>query len=228
MNARENREGLVTNAMRLAATDLRDRMKTRCKSILRHSRVFLAVAVAALGCGCKSVQECSLTCKLWENDQRSYCEPLPDPELALFDAAAKNDVLVQYSAISDRHDDVLRRSYFMEANRARVLAGKPPHFFHRKPHDDWEAIPVNGQTPSSARLVSTNAYATAKGKDFTLYRRERQPEYCQLPDYRDDHNTLQQVALTPLSFAGDVVIFGSVVGFVFGYEYLQSGGFNPR
>lgn len=203
-------------------------MKTRCKNILSRSQVFLAVAVAALGCGCKSVQERSLTYKLWENGVRSYCEPLPDPELALFDAASKNDVLVQYSAVSDRHDGVLRRSYFLEANRARVLAGKSPHFFHRKPHENWAAIPVNGQTPSSTRSVSTNAYATANGKDFTLYREGRPPEPCQLPDYRNDHNTLQRVALAPLAFAGDVVIFGSVIGFVSGYEYLQGGGPNPR
>jgi hypothetical protein len=202
-------------------------MKTRYKKISRLSQVFLAVMLAALGCGCKSVQDCSLTCKLWENDQRSYCEPLSDPELALFDAASKNDVLVQYSAISDRHDGVLRRSYFLEANRARILVGKSPHFFHGKPHDDWQAIPVNGKTPPAACSVSTNAYATANGKDFTLYWQNRPPEYCQLPDYRDDHNTLQQVALTPLAFAGDVVIFGSVISFVAGYEYLQSGGPNP-
>lgn len=181
---------------------------------------------AVPGCGCESVWECSLTCKLWENDQRSYCEPLPDPELALFDATSQNDVLVQYSASSDRRDDVLRRSYFLEANRARVLAEKPPHFFHRKPHDDWKAIPVNGQTPSSARCVSTNARATANGKDFIVYRQGRPPEQCKLPDYRDDHNTLRQAALTPLAFTGDIVIFGSVIGFVAGYEYLQGGGPN--
>ena len=203
-------------------------MKTRCKNILRRCQVFLAVAVAALGCGCKSVQECSLTCKLWQNDQRSYCEPLPDPELALFDAASKNDVLVQYSAVSDLHDGVLRRSYFLEANRARILAGKSPHFFHGKPHENWEAIPVNGKRPLVGYSVSTNAYAAAKGKDFTLYRHGQPPESFQLPDYRDDHNALQQVALTPLAVIGDVVIFGSVVGFVAGYEYLQGGGPNPR
>jgi hypothetical protein len=201
-------------------------MKTRCKSILRHSRVFLTVVLAALGCGCKSVQECSLTCKLWENEVRSYCEPLPNPELVLFDAASQNDVLVQYSATSDRHDGVLRRSYFLEANRARVLADKSPHFFHGKLHESWKAIPVNGQTPSFARSVTAYAYATAEGKDFTLYRQSRPPEPCQLPDYRDDHNTLKRAALTPLAFAGDVVIFGSVIGFVAGYEYLQGGGPN--
>jgi len=199
-------------------------MKPKTENFSRCCQALLVAALAGLGSGCETLKDYTLMGKLWENDQRSYCEPLPDPELALFDATTAGDVLVQYNASSDRYDGVLRLSYFLEANRARVPAGEPPHFYHGKPRDDWKAIPVNGQTPSSTRSVSTNTYATAKGIYFTLHRQGRPPETCQLPDYRDDHNVLKRSLLTPLALTGDIAIFGTVIGFIAGYEYLQGGG----
>jgi len=181
----------------------------------------LLVALAAVACGCQSVRECSLTGRLWEHGTRSFCQPLANPNLALFDA--KTDVLVQYSAISDRHDGVLRRSYFLDANRDRINAGKAPHFYHWKPHRDWASIPVNARPSEDANILY---FAMAGGKSFTMFRPERPPEVCQLPEFCDDWEPWPRVALTPLAVTGDVLIFSAVVGFVSGYEYLQGGGPN--
>ena len=199
-------------------------MKTEARIFSRCLPGLLAGALMGLVCGCETARDYSLTCKLWDNEVRSYCEPLANPDLALFDVASRKDVLVQYSAISDRQNGVRRRSYFLEANRARIQAGKSPHFVRRKPRADWPVVPVNGQTALAAGFVSTNIYAQASGKILTLYRQNQLPETHQLPDYRDDHQVLMRTALTPFAFAGDVIVAGTVVGLVAGYCYLQSGG----
>lgn len=184
----------------------------------------LAGVLVGLVCGCETVRDCSLTCKLWDGEVRSYCEPLADPALALYDAASKNDVLVQYNAVSDRLEGVRRRSYFLEANRARIQAGKAPHFVHRKPRANWPAIPVNGRPALVGGAIATNMYAQVSGRSFTLYRQDQLPETCPLPDYRDDHQLLMRAALTPFAVTGDAIMAGTVIGVFAGYCYLQSGG----
>lgn len=190
----------------------------------------LVFGLAGLTGGCEAFKQCSLTYRLWDNGERSFCEPLASPDLVLFEVKSKHDVLVQYSAISDRYDGVLRRSYFLQANQAKIHAGKPPHFVHLKPERDWSAIQINNQLAPTNYLVLTNATASVRGKTFTLYRSGQAPEDFQLPDYRDDHDVWWRAALTPLAVTGDAVIVGSVIGFVAGYCYLQSGapGINGR
>ena len=201
-----------------------DILKTESHLFSKCLPIFLAATLTGLGCGCETAKDYSLTYKVWDNDERSYCEPLANPDLTLFEVESKHDVLVQYTAISDRHDGTLRRSYFLKASGARIAAGKSPHFVRVKPGRDWKAIPINGRPPLANYSVSTNIYAKATGKFFTLYRQGRQSGRHQLPDYRDDHGAWERAALTPFAATGDVVMLGAVVGFVAGYEYLQSGG----
>jgi hypothetical protein len=184
----------------------------------------LAGVLVALVCGCETVRDYSLTCRLWDGEVRSYCEPLSNPDLALYDAASKKDVLVQYNSISDRQEGIRRRAYFLEANRARIQAGKAPHFVHRKPRPGWPAIPVSGQPAPVGDSVSTNIHARMSGKSFTLYRQDQLPETCPLPDYRDDHQVLMRAALTPFAVTGDAIMAGTVVGLVAAYCYVASGG----
>ena len=198
-------------------------MKGKPHIFLKFLNVVLAALLAGWGGGCETAKEYSLTYKVWDNDVRSFCEPLANPDLALFEVPSKQDVLVQYTAYSDRHDGTLRLSYFLKASSARIAAGKPPVFVRVKRDAYWKAIPVNDQPGLSANSVSTNIYAKATGNYFTLYRQGQWPQMYQLPDYRDDCGAWERAALTPLAVTGDAVIVGSVLGVIVGYMYCASG-----
>jgi len=182
----------------------------------RGLHVLLAVLLAGAGGGCETTKKASLTYKLWDKDVRSYCQPVANPELTLYEAAPSRDVLVEYNALSDRDDQIKRLAYFLEANQTRIAAGKAPHFVDPKLSRTLVVIPNE---------VSTNTYAIlgTNGWTFTLYRPGREPEICNLPTYRDDHNTAGRVALTPLAVAGDATIVGVVAAVIMGYAYAQDG-----
>jgi hypothetical protein len=179
--------------------------------------VLLAVLLAGAGGGCETAKKASFTYKLWDKDVRSYCQPVANPELALYMAKSPPDVLVEYNALSDRNDQIKRLAYFLEANQTRIAAGKAPYFVDPKLSRNLVAIP---------HQVSTNTYAVlgTNGWAFTLYRPGGELEVCNLPTYRDDHNTAGRVALTPLAVAGDATIIGVVAAVFMGYAYAQSGG----
>lgn len=185
-----------------------------CGSAQKFLSLLLAALVAGLGSGCESVKQCSLTYKLWDNGVRSYCEPVADPELALFEAPSKPDILVQYTAISDRHDGVRRLAYFLEANQRRIVAGRAPHFVNPKRCLNLQPIPKG---------ASNNCYfiAGGNGQTFTLYRQGREPQCFNLPDYRDDHNAATRAALTPLAVTGDAVLVGAVAAVIAAYALAE-------
>jgi hypothetical protein len=179
--------------------------------------VVLAVLLAGLGGGCETAKNASFTYKLWDKDVRSYCQPAANPELALYEANPPRDVLVEYSALSDREDQIKRLAYFLDASQKRIAAGNAPQFVDPKLSRKLTAIP---------KQVSTNTYALigTNGWTFTMYRPGREPQVCNLPTYRDDHNTAGRVALTPLAVAGDATIIGVVAAVFMGYAYAQDGG----
>ena len=73
-----------------------------------------------LSAGCTTVQEYSLTYKLWNNPQlRRFAEPAPDPHLALFAGPPNNDALVQYDEIREQDDVVGARGASLRLSRMR-------------------------------------------------------------------------------------------------------------
>src|ERR1019366_8950232 len=130
-------------------------MKGKGTSVSKMLSVLLAALLAGMGGGCQTAKDCSLTCKLWSNDRlRSFCEPAPDPNLALFDAESRRDVLVEYVSLSGKRNDIQRRAYFLGPNRAKIAARKKPQFINPKLADGLNPIPVLGPEP-----VGTNAPA---------------------------------------------------------------------
>ena len=64
----------------------------------------LASSLLLLATGCQTVENYSLTYRVWDND--SWCkfnEPMPNPNLALFEATNHAYVLVEYDAFSEKH-----------------------------------------------------------------------------------------------------------------------------
>ncbi len=172
--------------------------------------------LAALGGGCQAVEDNSLTYRLWDKGNISFCQPAPKPELALFDAPGQKDILVEYNALSDSHVQVTRLAYFMQAGEARIQRGKAPHFIKPGPLGDFRPI---------ASQAATNDYFLAgkDGKSFTLFRQNQPPEQHNLPFYQDDHWSVTRVALTPLAVTGDAVIVGACAGVMAVWMLCQNG-----
>ena len=170
--------------------------------------------MAALGSGCQSAGNGPLTCRLWDNGARSYCEPVANPGLTLSEVPSQKDILVEYNAISDQHDGIRRLAYYLEANQKRVEAGKAPHFVNPKRCHDLTAIPNS---------ISTNCYVltSTNGQTFTLYRQGNEPESFKLPIYRDDHNTLVRAGLTPFAVVGDAAVVGTCAAVFVAYAYAN-------
>jgi hypothetical protein len=184
------------------------------RSIKKSLVILFASALAALGSGCESANNGPLTCRLWDNGVRSYCEPVANPDLTLSEVPSKKDILVEYNAYSDQHEGVRRLAYYLEASQKRIEAGKAPHFINPKRYHDLTAIPNS---------VSTNCYVltSTNGQAFTLYRQEGEPEFFKLPDYRDDHNTLVRAALTPFAVVGDATVISTCAAVFLAYAYAN-------
>jgi len=176
--------------------------------------MLLAGLMAGWGSGCESVKDGPLTYRLWNNGARSYCEPVVNPDLTLSEAPSKRDILVEYNAISDQHDGGRRLAYLLEANQERIARGKAPHFVNPEKFQHRTAIP---------NFVSTNCYAVlgTNGQTFTLYRQGHEPESFNLPDYRDDHNTLVHAVLTPFAVVGDVTVVTTCAAVFVAYAYAN-------
>lgn len=198
------------------ATTLRACSPKARASCARWREVVLLVLLVGLGGGCETVEKVSLTYKLWDKDTISYCQPAPNPELAVFKAPAQNDILVEYDAISDQQVKVSRLGYFMDASEARIEQGKAPHFVNPANYSGWRPIPHG---------VSTNYYILkgTDGKSFTLFRPNQPPEHHDLPFYQDDHWPVTRVALTPVAVTGDAVMLGACGGVLAVWALCENG-----
>src|SRR5262245_56058201 len=84
--------------------------------------------------GCETVQDCSLTCKLWGNaEMRGFAEPADNPNLEIFVAPPK-DVLVTYDEIREQNDHVCRRGFFLSQNLKRISRHQKPRFVNPETH----------------------------------------------------------------------------------------------
>jgi hypothetical protein len=177
--------------------------------------------------GCETVENYSLTYRLWDNGNlRKWSEPAPDPKLALFEATNRADVLVQYEACSEQHSTVKRRAYFLRQNEARVAAGKPPELVALSAADELKPIPVVDAQSGVANLPpEPHAYAIVnkEGRAFTLYRSLEAETTFDLPVYPETSGTPIRIVLTPFAVAGDTVMVGVVSAVVGFFVWLEMG-----
>ncbi len=201
------------------------------KRVGRRARVWLRAGV--LGCalwllaGCETASECSLTCRLWKNDDMSkWSEPTPGPDIAFFQVGDSEAILVQYDAFSERHSRVERRAFYLESNRESVEAGRKPQFVPMPPAESLRPIPVvigTNAPPFAPGATQYWARVSKEGKAFRLYRGETCTEEIDLPVYQETAGTAWRVVLTPLAVAGDTAVVVSVVGLVAFVIWVESG-----
>jgi hypothetical protein len=186
-----------------------------------------AATLLLLGTGCETVQQYSLTYRLWDNgDLSKWSEPAPNPNLALFDATNHADVLVQYDALSEGHSTVNRRAYYLRQSQGRIAEGKRPKLVSPPPADGMKPIAV-----LPAQVAVTNpppgraAYAviTKEGREFTLYRAWESEATYEFPVYPETSGTPMKIVLTPLAVVGDTLMVGGVAAVVGFILWVQGG-----
>ena len=185
------------------------------------------VGLVLLLTGCETVENYSLTYRLWDNEDLSkYNEPAPNPNLALFENTNPANVLVQYDALGEKHTEITRRSYYLWPNQARVAEGKQPRWVKPAAAEGMKPIPVMSyqNAPTNPPPERTPyAVTTQEGRAFSLYRPPEPTETYDLPVYPETHGTATRLALTPFAIVGNTVMVcgvGAVVGFL---VWVQSG-----
>jgi len=197
---------------------------------MRTNNAFVAILLTGLALGltgCETVQEYSLTYRLWDNsDLKKWNEPAVNPNLALFEDTNRADVLVCYDALSEKRSAVRAQAYYLKSNQARIAAKKKPKFVVPSAAGGLKSIPVLSAAETSKNLLprpSAYAITTAGGRGFTLYKTNTASGPFALPVYVEASCAPARVVLTPLAMAGDTVMVG-VVGSVAGFFWWMSSG----
>jgi hypothetical protein len=166
------------------------------------NRIF--TLAAALSClwltGCESVQNVSLTARLWHNPD--YIVPAPDPKLALFQTP--RGILAQYDEMNENSGEVHQRSYLVEANLDRIKKRQRPKFILPGKLNPKTPIPILPRPSVGDSRPDVYAIYSSNFGSFTISRHGREVlGPCELPVFKRRGETAGQVALTPLAAAGD-------------------------
>ena len=181
--------------------------------------------------GCETVQDYSLTCKLWNNAELvSWAEPAQEPHLAFF-ATSGTDVLVQYDETREQTEAVRRRAYFLAPNAKRIEQRKKPRFVNPKAVPAMTTVPLLLGNPGTTNLAPPPAVLAAlwnnHTRKFWVLREGKLEGPLELPTYIDSNGNFIRVVLTPFAVAGDTVMVGIVAGAVGAYIWaageIQSG-----
>jgi hypothetical protein len=192
--------------------------------IAKSSVVMVPLLVASfllLATGCQTVEDYSLTYRVWDND--SWCkfsDPATNPNLGLFETTNHADALVLYDAFSEKHSRVERHAYYLHLSQARVAAGPKLELVNPSAADGMKPIPVlttQGVLTNQRSGLPEYAVVTKNGRGFTLYRPMEPESAFDLPVYPETSGTATRIVLTPFAVAGDTVMVGAVavvVGFL--------------
>jgi hypothetical protein len=175
-----------------------------------HVITLLVAASCFCWCGCESVRDASFTGRLWQ--ERDFVVPSPDPKLALFNTP--QGILVQYDASYERNGDLRRHTFYLEPNLKRIAARQKPVFIDPAKTAPRTAIPIFPHFEVNAPLPELYAICAPDHSTFTIYRRAEVLGPCELPFYKDRHETATQAALTPLTVTGDASVIAAVVGYL--------------
>ena len=179
-----------------------------------------ALCLLVLAAGCTTVQDYSLTYKLWNNAElRRFAEPASDPHLALFASRQSDEVLVEYDEIREKDEMVRRRAYFLRQNAERIARAEKPRFVNLQLASSMDTIPVcaalsETNNPAFKSLPLFGMSTGPGGQEFILLRYGTTEGPFALPTYVESNATFVRVAFTPLAVAGDTVMVGLVASFV--------------
>ena len=189
-----------------------------------NSKLSTLVSVVVLGIlsGCGTENIC-LTRKLWSED--SFHVPADPTHIEIRRAKDNSDVAVVYDELGERNGRTSRKAYWVLANARQIQKSQKPRFIPLESTRDLpDAVTLQQFVIHPQSGSDTNALLAVlehDGRDFSLYRGSQLLGHHGLPLYRDGVAIAQKVILTPLTISGDAVIYGSIVGAVGGYIYLD-------
>jgi hypothetical protein len=186
------------------------------------------VSLLLLTAGCATVQDYSLTYKLWNNAElRRFAEPAPEPHLALFSNPRSEDLLVQYDEVREQDVTVRRRAYFMRQNAERISRREKPRFVDPQLASAMEPVPVcaalsETNNPALEILPLFAMFTRSDGQDFVLLRHGTAEGPYTLPAYVESNANFVRVAFTPFAVAGDTIMVGLVASIAAAYAYAAA------
>jgi hypothetical protein len=154
-------------------------------------------------------QTACLTPRLWnEAHEKSFREPASDPRLIISQSTPHNDFLVQYDEHSERNEAIVRRAFFLKANRAKLERSAKPAFVNPALAQTLPTIPI--ATPDAPAGPVPRAIAENQGRRFTVLDHTGAIGPVDLPVYPERMTNigrdLARVALTPFALAADIII----------------------
>jgi hypothetical protein len=173
-----------------------------------RSLVLLLPLVLASGC---------MTQKLWTNGTlETWNQPAANPNLHLFAAAQKQDVLVVYDEYSERHDATHARAYGMKENDKLINDRRKPHFVSTTAANGLKTVPIlSDSTDPHALQVEQYALVCNDGQAFKLCSGTADFGSHSLPVYNDHVGKMEKAALTPVTATADLTIVGGIAGLIY-------------
>jgi len=192
------------------------KMKARCVA-----RFLLLLLPLVLGGGCA-------TKALWDNGNlEAVKEPADQPNLRLFDAKQRDDLLVIYDEYSERNDGIRTRAYWLNENQARVDLRRAPHFASTNLMRHLSPVPVFYAAPGETNWTfALYAVVETNRQSFTLYCNNGKISRHDLPTYNDGKGRVEKIALTPVAVTADITIIGGYLGVWCLYGMAESGDNN--
>jgi len=169
----------------------------------------------------------TLTGRLWDSETGGHhYEPANPPELALYQDPGHGDILVVYNEVDHKTGAILRRSYLLDANQDRIVAGKKPHFLDVPATTRLEPIPLETNSLPAAATNDLQLWGVISpiGGDFTLISNGQVIGPCRLPVYGEGGNHAERILLTPVTVVGDVAIYSAIAAAILGLAYLCAWG----
>jgi hypothetical protein len=171
----ESKSQLI-DAMKTFAARLLDR---RFREWRMKTWFFIPAALALLTSACATAECRGFLSVVWR--------AAPDPQLALFHAPNRQDVLVRYAEEGDG-TNVTTRAYYLAPNVAKIYENQKPQFVDPRETDGLVQIPLlpraknfsDDPLPNSTNLL---ARPIASGRGFTLIRHGRESAAFTLPNY---------------------------------------------
>jgi hypothetical protein len=193
----------------------------------------LIVSLTPLGAGCNTMHDSTITGHLWDDGAVNRCLPAPQPNLKLYRAAAKDDVVVMYDELREKNDSIRRRAFFLKPNVRQLEQRKKPKFINPAKVADLELIPVMAAGDTNASIGGVVfARIAHDDQEFTLVWHGAELGPYVLPVYLDSGSRVKRAVLTPVTAAGDVLVVVAVVAVVAGivgvYWYAAGETYRDR
>jgi hypothetical protein len=169
------------------------------------ARILFLLLPLVFGNGCTNL--------LWQNTDWD-CKPASNPNLRVFNAIQKHDLLVVYDEVSERTKAVHTRAYLLYQNQERVLLQKRPHFVSTNLVRNLAPVPLF-HAPQPGTNIPEPLYIVAPQYDvtFTVCSNQTAGNSYSLPWYSDRVGQVERFFFSPVAITVDAALVGAVIYF---------------